>query len=94
MAKKVTFEQIMEAVDYMMEHPYYVGDGELAVDDMEFNGKIISFGRSPQLHQAIVEEIETGRSYLVHFDDNCKMAIHVGNDVFTPREYFIREITK
>ena len=94
MANKVTFEQLMAAVDYMTENPYYVGGGELAVDDMEFNGKIISFGRSPQFHQAIVEEIETGRAYLVHFDNNYPMSIHVGNDVFTPREYFIMEVMK
>lgn len=90
--RKVSFDELMKAVDYMSDHPYAYGD-EIP-EDMEYNDYVISFRDSLQFHQCVVRRCGSSSGTLVYYDDNYPMTISSGDRTYTPREYFIAYVDR
>ena len=89
--RTVSLEELMQAVDVMTENPYLYGD-EIP-EDMQYNGYEISFRKSCQLNQAVVSRPGASSGTLVCYSDRTPARIYVGDDVYTPRQYFIAYVS-
>jgi len=84
--RKVSFDELMQAVDFMTANQYAFGD-EIP-EDMEYNGFVISFRDSNQFHQAVVRAADSSGGTYVYYDDNLPMTIQSHGRNYTPRQYF------
>lgn len=90
--RKVSFDELMQAVDFMADNPYAYGDD--IPEDMEYNGYEISFRNSHQLNQCVVRECGSKGATYVEYNGKLPTTIYYAGRNYNPREYFIAYVER